>query len=200
MPELRKDKDMITPQEIRGKGFETVLFKGYEMGAVDDYMDTMANEVAALQTEIITLKTKMKVLVDKIEEYRSNQDAISTTMVQAQQISAQTESDARARAANIIAEAEAKAAAAIGDIDDRIALEEARLQEAKLSTAKFFDSVRALCKGQLANLDALGMGSKPSVSDDAMRIQAEVTGASAAPAAASFDSDSTQVFSFSKES
>lgn len=191
---------MITPQEIRGKGFETVLFKGYEMGAVDDYMDTLANEVAALQTEIITLKTKMKVLVDKIEEYRSSQDAISMTMVQAQQISAQTESDARARAASIIAEAEAKAASAIGDIDDRIALEEVRLQEAKLSTAKFFDSVRALCKGQLANMDALGMGVKPVAGDDAMRIQAaEISGANAAPAAASFDSDNTQVFSFTKE-
>ena len=191
---------MITPQEIRGKGFETVLFKGYEMGAVDDYMETVANEVAALQAEIVTLKTKMKVLVDKIEEYRSSQDAISMTMVQAQQISAQTESDARARAASIIAEAEAKASAAIGDIDERIALEEARLQEAKLSTVKFFDSVRALCKGQLANLDALGMGSKSSVSEDAMRIQAaESFGINAAPAAASFDSENTQVFSFTKE-
>ncbi len=191
---------MITPQEIRGKGFDTTLFKGYDMGSVDDYMETLANEFASMQAEIITLKTKMKVLVDKIEEYRSNQDAISMTMVQAQQISAQTESDARARAASIIAEAEAKASAAISDIDDRIALEEARLQEAKLSTVKFFDSVRALCKGQLANLDALGMGSKPAANEDAMRIQAaDIFGINAAPAAASFDSENTQVFSFTKE-
>jgi len=194
---------MITPQEIREQGFETVLFKGYDTDMVDEYMDTLANEVASLQTEIITLKTKMKVLVDKIEEYRSNQDAISNSLVQAYQISAQTENDARARAASIVAEAEAKAAATLGDIDDRIAREEARLQEAKISTAKFFDSVRALCQRQLSSMDTLGLSSaaaKPAVSNDAMRIQnAEIIGETAAASAASFDSDNTQVFSFGKE-
>ena len=191
---------MITPQDIRTKGFETVLFKGYDVGAVDDYMETLANEVSAMQTEIMTLKTKMKILVDKIEEYRSNQDAIFLTMHQAHQISAQNESDARARAASIIAEAEAKAISAISGIDERIALEEARLQEAKISSAKFFDSVRTLCKGQLENLDALSMGARParsSVVDDAMRIQAAEIIGSAAPA--SFDSESTHVFNFAKD-
>ena len=57
----------------------------------------------------------------------------------AQKLSVQIENDARTRSANIVAEAEAKAAALLGNIDDRIAQEESRLQAAKLSSAKFFD-------------------------------------------------------------
>ena len=43
---------------------------GYEPASVDDFLDQLAEEVAASQKENAVLKAKMKVLVDKIEEYR----------------------------------------------------------------------------------------------------------------------------------
>lgn len=194
---------MTTPQDIREKVFETSVFKGYDMGAVDDYLELLANELGAVQKENAALKTKMKVLVDKIEEYRGNEGALNMAILSAQKLSVQIESDARARAAAIISEAEAKAAAALGGIDDKIATEEARLQALKISTAKMFDSARELCKKQLANIDTISIATRSALSaegpaDDAMRIPQENN--SAAPAAdPALENGSTQVFMFSRD-
>lgn len=86
---------MTTPQEIREKVFEKAVFNGYDMAAVDDFMDSVATEIGLLQKENTALKAKMKVLVDKIEEYRNNESALNMAMLSAQKLSVQIESDAR---------------------------------------------------------------------------------------------------------
>lgn len=194
---------MTTPQDIREKVFETSVFKGYDMGAVDDFLELLADELGAAQKENASLKAKMKVLVDKIEEYRINEGALNMAILSAQKLSVQIESDARARAAAIISEAEAKAAAVTGGLDEKIATEEARLQALKISTAKMFDSARELCKKQLANIDTISIATRSALSaegpvDDAMRIPQEknVTSPAADPA---LENGSTQVFMFSKD-
>ena len=55
---------MITSQEIREKTFEKSMFGGYDMGGVDDFLDSVANDLALLQKENATLKGKLKVLVE----------------------------------------------------------------------------------------------------------------------------------------
>lgn len=186
---------MTSPQDIREKTFEKAVFGGYEMGAVDDYMDSLAAELGAIQKENSALKAKMKVLVDKIEEYRTNESALNMAILSAQKLSVQIESDARSRAAAIVSEAEAKAAATIGSIDERIAQEEDRLQKAKLSSAKFFETMKELCQKQLANLDSISAASR-SVKYDAApadaRIQNESNSAKAE--ADQPDNGNTQVF------
>ena len=75
---------MITAQDIREKTFEKSTFGGYAMGEVDDFLDALAGDVAAAQKENATLRGKMKVLVDKIEEYRESEDAMRLALVSAQ--------------------------------------------------------------------------------------------------------------------
>ena len=96
------------------------------------------------------------------------------------------------------AEAEAKAAALLGNIDDRIAQEESRLQAAKLSSAKFFDSARELCQKQLQTLDTImkATGSE-AVKPEAIRIPKEQPAPVSEPTPA--DSGNTQVFNFVKD-
>lgn len=191
---------MTSPQDIREKTFEKAVFGGYEMGAVDDYMDSLAAELGAIQKENSALKAKMKVLVDKIEEYRTNESALNMAILSAQKLSVQIESDARSRAAAIVSEAEAKAAATIGSIDERIAQEEDRLQKAKLSSAKFFETVKELCQKQLANLDSISAASR-SVKYDAAPADARIQNESnlAKAEADQPDNGNTQVFMFSKD-
>lgn len=191
---------MTSPQDIREKTFEKAVFGGYEMGAVEDYMDSLAAELAAIQKENSALKAKMKVLVDKIEEYRSNESALNMAILSAQKLSVQIESDARSRAAAIVSEAEAKAAATLGGIDERIAQEESRLQQAKLSSAKFFESVRELCQKQLSNLDSISTASR-SVKYDAAVAEARIQNENVAAKADAdpLDNGNTQVFMFSKD-
>lgn len=193
---------MITPQEIRDKTFEKSVFSGYDMGPVDDFLETVAGEIEAMQKELASTKAKMKVLVDKIEEYRSNENAVNAAILSAQKLSVQIESDARVRAASIISEAENKAAATISSIDERIALEESRLQEAKLSSAKFFDNIREMCKKQLSALDAISNATReelPSENDDALRIPSLGKSADRILAPEFSVGEHTQVFRFSSE-
>ena len=146
---------MITAQDIREKTFEKSRLSGYDVVAVDDFLEELADEISAAQKENAVLKSKMKVLVDKIEEYRANEEALNLALLSAQKLAVQIEAEARQRADAMLAEAEAQVKARTGSIEDEIELQNTRLSEATASTAKFFDAVRALCNAQLKNLDTI---------------------------------------------
>jgi len=151
---------MITAQDVREKTFEKARFSGYDMADVDNFLDELADDLTAIQKENTVLKSKMKVLVDKIEEYRANEEALNMAVVSAQKLAVQIESDARARANNMLADADKKVSEKIGSIIERTELEERRLAEAKAASAKFFETIRTLCNGQMKKIDniALSMG------------------------------------------
>ena len=146
---------MITPQDIRDKTFEKAIFGGYDMGSVDDFLDKVAGDLAASQKEILVLKAKMKVLVDKIEEYRSNEDALNMALLSAQKLSVQIEAEARHKADVVVAEANTKAQSVLGGIAARREEEESRLSDAQRATTHFIGSVRQLCEQQVKHLDVL---------------------------------------------
>ena len=143
----------MTPQDIRERTFEKAVFGGYDMGDVDDFLEDAAVELESVQKENATLKAKMKVLVDKIEEYRASEDAMRLTLLSAQKLSAQIEADARARAEKTLADAEATARSGLEAIRNETERERQRLNEAKASFTKFFEEARALCSRQLDYLD-----------------------------------------------
>ena len=64
---------MFTPQEIEQISFGRATFGGYEMRAVDEFLEPLTEDYITLYKENALLKSKMKVLVGKLEEYRSNE-------------------------------------------------------------------------------------------------------------------------------
>ncbi|NCB51368.1 MAG: DivIVA domain-containing protein [Clostridia bacterium] len=164
----------MKPQDIREKTFEKAVFGGYDMGSVDDFMEEAAAELEAAQKEAFVLKSKLKVLVDKIEEYRASEDAMRLTLLSAQKLGAQIEAEAREQAEKIVSDADAVASRALESLTTEIAREEAKLMEAKTATAKFFEDARALCNRQLDYLDRIPeiiptAAKKEAVIDDAVR-------------------------------
>ena len=149
---------MITAQDIREKTFEKSRIGGYDMASVDDFLEELADDVTASQKENAVLKSKMKVLVDKIEEYRANEEALHMAVLSAQKLAVQIENEARARAAAMIEEAENKVKARTGDIEAEVERQEKRLAEATAATEKFLDGMRAMCTAQMKNLDAIASG------------------------------------------
>lgn len=145
---------MITAQDIREKAFEKQRIGGYDMASVDDFLEELADDITAYQKENAVLKSKMKVLVDKIEEYRANEEALNMAVLSAQKLAVQIEAEARSRAAAMIADADNQVKAAVGSIEDQAVAEEQRLEAAKAATEKFLNGVRAMCNTQLKNLDA----------------------------------------------
>ena len=149
---------MITAQDIREKTFDKSKFGGYDMASVDDFLEELADDITASQKENAVLKSKMKVLVDKIEEYRANEEALNLAVLSAQKLAVQIENDARARANAMLADAERQVKARIGSIEEETEKQERRLADAKAATAKFIDGIRAMCNAQLKNLETISSG------------------------------------------
>lgn len=178
----------MTPQDIREKVLEKTVIGGYDIAAVDQFREEAAIALAEGQKETAVLKGKMKVLVDKIEDYRSTEDAMRLALVQAQKVAKQITEDAKLKADQMIAEAEAYAAKVRADADDYSnktigglqqakADEEGRLLLAKAANAKYMQDVRALCVEQLNYLDTLSAAAGKPVKAP----QAPVVEAPAAP-------------------
>lgn len=173
----------MTPQDIREKTFEKAMFGGYDMAAVQNYQEEVATELANAQKEIAVLKGKMKVLVDKIEEYRASEDAMRLAILSAQKVGKQIEDDAQARADKILSEAKNTSDRILGGLQHETANEEAKLLNAKTSCAKFLEDVRNLCLTQLEYLDGVAGSKAASAPRAAVRPTASAAPAEPAPAA-----------------
>ena len=180
---------MITAQDIREKTFEKARMGGYDMAAVDDFLEQLADEIASAQKENAVLKSKMKVLVDKIEEYRGNEEALNMAILSAQKLAVQIEAEAKQRASATVADAEAKAQSILGSIDDERIAYEKRLADAKAAKAAYIAEAKALAQAHLDQLGAIDVGSAlkaaparkadpladavQSIEDKASRLQTE---------------------------
>ena len=173
----------MTPQDIREKTFEKAMFGGYDMAAVQNYQEEVATELANAQKEVAVLKGKMKVLVDKIEEYRASEDAMRLAILSAQKVGKQIEDDAQARADKILSEAKNTSDRILGGLQHETANEEAKLLNAKTSCAKFLEDVRYLCLTQLEYLDGVAGSMAACAPRAAARPTASAAPAEPAPAA-----------------
>ena len=147
---------MITPQDIKEKTFEKALFGGYDMAAVDSFLEEISTDIALLQRENATLRGKMKVLVDKVEEYRGNEDALRMAVVSAQRLGNIIEREAREKADAMVSDASAEAARITKDAQLEVEMEKARLDEAKQASAQFVENMELLCNRQLSFLEKVG--------------------------------------------
>ena len=75
---------MLTPQEVSERAFQKATFNGYNMSQVDEFLDILTADYSALYSENAVLKSKMKVLADKVEEYRATEDAMRQAFMIAQ--------------------------------------------------------------------------------------------------------------------
>lgn len=167
---------MMTPQDIREKTFEKAIFGGYDASSVDDFLENTAADFSAISKENAMLKSKMKILVNKIEEYRATEDAMRLALLSAQKFGAQLQNEAKENSEALMAEAHAKADALVKNANGEVREEEMRLVQAKRASAQFIENMRIICTKQLDFLDALGelkLGAK------ADNVSEEITDSSA---------------------
>ena len=138
----------MTVQEIQEIGFEKAVFGGYDMKSVDTFLERVAEEFAAMQKENAALKAKMKVLVDKIEEYRGVEDGMRRTLMSAQSIAQDTIDKAKQEAENIVASAKDETENKVKATQEEIGAEEQKLEAARKSTAEFIARIAKLYQTQ----------------------------------------------------
>ena len=118
---------MMTPQEVANCTFAKAVVGGYNMATVDDFLDRLTEDYTALYKENAALKAKLKVLADKMEEYRQVEDAMRSTLLTAQKVASTMVSEAEQKRDAIIADAASGAKARLQEIQQEVEAQEERL-------------------------------------------------------------------------
>ncbi len=146
----------MTVQEIQQIGFEKAVFGGYDMKSVDNFLERVADEFSTMQQENAALKAKMKVLVDKVEEYRGMEDGMRRALMRAENLAKDTVDKAKQEAEQIISDAKEEAENA----KNRINLESDKLEAARKQTLDFVARVSAVYQAQAKSLVELAKAEK----------------------------------------
>ena len=148
---------MFRPQEVSEKVFPKASFgsSGYSTGPVDEFLDALTEDYAALFKENVTLKAKLKVLAEKVEEYRSTEDAMRQTLLTAQKMASKLVQEAQAEKDQLLADAKAEAAQEVQRLEDEKKAAEQKLAMAQEKLADFIRRSDELCQAQSAFLQSL---------------------------------------------
>lgn len=147
---------MMTPQEVSEHAFAKASFGGYNMAMVDEFLDQLTVDYTALYKENASLKAKMKVLADSLEEYRATEKGMRRALLAAQQAADEMVKEAESRKSELLRDAEADAQVKINELRRQVADEEARLSAAQAATANYVAQVRETCRKQEEFLESLG--------------------------------------------
>lgn len=146
---------MLTPQEVSTHAFTKAVMGGYNMAMVDEFLDELTDDYTALYKENAALKAKMKVLVEKVEEYRATEDSMRATLLTAQRMADSIVRDAEAKRDEILAQAETDAKDKILHYQQELAAAQERLAQGQRELAKFISAGRELCAQELKFLEQL---------------------------------------------
>ena len=184
---------MFTPQEVSEKTFpkSSSFSSGYDLAAVDEFLDTLTEDYTALYKENAALKAKLKILAEKLEEYRATEDTMRSMLLAAQKMAASMTDEAKEKSEKMLAEArsqreqileEAQNAAAVANRDFQQKTEAARqkLSAAEEAMKDYVAKSLSLCRTQMQFLEKLPHSDLPA--QESAEAQETVPAAQAAPA------------------
>ena len=124
---------MFTPQEIqeRAENLEKAVFGGYSMSSVEDLLGALRKDYAELYKENAVLKSKIKVLAERMEKYRKQEERLNRAILTAQKTSDDLVAEAERRCAKMTMEAEQRLRQRNEDLQREIAEETEKVNRAK---------------------------------------------------------------------
>lgn len=146
---------MLTPQEVSTHAFTKQVMGGYSMAMVDEFLDELTDDYTSLYKENAALKAKLKVLVEKVEDYRATEDSMRATLLTAQKMADSIVHEAEEKRDAVLAQAEQDARAKLNNYQASLQEMESRLRAGQNQLAEFINASRTLCGKQLEFLDSL---------------------------------------------
>ena len=153
---------MFTPQQIDQISFGRATFGGYDMQQVDDFLEPLTQDYVTLYKENALLKSKMRVLVGKLEEYRKNEASMKEAVAAAQQKCDQMVLEAQQKCESMLRDANSSANAAAANTGALVAAEAERVQEARKLAAAKIDEIQAQMRTCIQALDRIKQANAPS--------------------------------------
>ncbi|MFI3205977.1 MAG: DivIVA domain-containing protein [Clostridia bacterium] len=171
---------MLTLKEINDVSFRKSSFSGYKPEDVDDFIDSvtesfktlirenqaMSAKVSELAAKNADLMSKLKILAEKIESYRGDEDGIKNALLSAQKLSSTSIKEANAKAEEIVANANKKANGMIEEArknteellvkyESKIKGKEKEFEEAKSQVTVFKASLFEMYKNHLNEIESI---------------------------------------------
>jgi len=153
---------MFTPQQIDQIAFGRATFGGYDMQQVDEFLEPLTEDYVTLYKENALLKSKMRVLVGKLEEYRKNEADMKDAVINAQKTCDKMVREAEEKCAKMLSEAGATASRNAADAGALAAAEEARVQEARKAATAKIEEIQEQMRACIQALDRIKMANQPA--------------------------------------
>ena len=173
---------MFTPQQIDQISFGRATFGGYDMQQVDEFLEPLTEDYVTLYKENALLKSKMRVLVGKLEEYRKNEAAMKDAVLNAQRTCDKMVREAEAKCKQMLSSANATAAENTKNADALVAAENARVEEARKAASAKINELQEQLRTCIQALERIKGANAPAAPQ-----------AAPAPAKEPFDYDSDAV-------
>ena len=153
---------MLTPQQIDQISFGKATFGGYDMQDVDEFLTPLTEDYVTLYKENALLKSKMRVLVGKLEEYRKNEASMKDAIANAQKTCDKMVRDAEVKASQMLANANETAIASSKNADTLVAAELARVEEARVTANAKIAELQEQLRTCIQALDRLKNNTAPA--------------------------------------
>lgn len=154
---------MFTPQQIEEVSFKKATFGGYDMQAVDEFLEPLTQDYITLYKENALLKSKMRVLVGKLEEYRANEASMKDAIVNAQKTCDMMVREAENKCAQMLSDANQAAAEKARNATNLIAEENARVDEARRVAAAKISELQIQISNCIDLLEHIKEENRPSL-------------------------------------
>ena len=159
---------MFTPQDIEKVSFDRATFGGYNIEQVDEFLEPLTEYYVTLYKENALLKSKMRVLVTKLEEYRQNEASMKDAIVNAQKTCDKMVKEAEEKCRLMLSDANMAAAENTKNTNALIAEEQARVDEARREAAARIDELEAQLNSCIQALERIKEANRPLKSGSAV--------------------------------
>ena len=140
---------MITVNDIRDVKFRKTNLGGYRPEDVDVFLDEVQDSYEKLQRENVNLTQKIKILADRINQYRQDEDSVKTALVSAQKLADMSVLEARKEAESIVTAAKNEANRLVTNANNEILAQRETLLGLKKAVKDFRANILSLYKDHL---------------------------------------------------
>ena len=152
---------MFTPQQIEQVSFSKQTFNGYSIEEVDSFLEPLTEDYITLYKENALLKSKMRVLVSKLEEYRRNEASMKEAIANTQNTCDLMVKEAESKCALMLSETNLAAAENTRITKAQIAMEEERVDEARRTAAAQIEQLQRQLNACLDALEYIKVNNRP---------------------------------------
>ena len=145
---------MLTVNDIKNAKFRKTNLGGYKAEDVDNFLDEVQDSYEKLQKENLNLTQKIKILADRVSQYRKDEDSVKTALVSAQKLANAAVTDAKKEADAILRSAKAEADSILKNANNDILTQKETLANLKKAVKEFRSEILSRYKEHLKLVNA----------------------------------------------